>query len=81
MQTVRVYPRVCGGTPRDRSGVAYREGLSPRVRGNRSICICIAAADWVYPRVCGGTGRHMLAGHISAGLSPRVRGNLLSVCR
>ena len=33
--SLRVYPRVCGGTPGDgpqrRSGV----GLSPRVRGNR----------------------------------------------
>ena len=32
--TRRVYPRVCGGTPRPNSAQAMRQGLSPRVRGN-----------------------------------------------
>ena len=30
-----VYPRVCGGTPFFRQGVATATGLSPRVRGNQ----------------------------------------------
>ena len=31
----RVYPRACGGTHRDERIVVEREGLSPRMRGNR----------------------------------------------
>ena len=31
---VRVYPRVCGGTPIPRTTRRYGQGLSPRVRGN-----------------------------------------------
>ena len=31
----RVYPRVCGGTPRREGHMRQVEGLSPRVRGNR----------------------------------------------
>ena len=31
----RVYPRVCGGTQRRRGNAGCRQGLSPRVRGNR----------------------------------------------
>ena len=34
-RTVAVYPRECGGTTRARMMVYAREGLSPRVRGNR----------------------------------------------
>ena len=33
---VRVYPRVYGGTVRAKAGAVSLEGLSPRVRGNRS---------------------------------------------
>ncbi len=32
-----VYPRVCGGTPRSVVEKSIREGLSPRVRGNRLV--------------------------------------------
>ena len=32
-----VYPRVCGGTRAGRVRVGHRDGLSPRVRGNRSV--------------------------------------------
>ena len=32
--SARVYPRVCGGTPPQRSLLSYAGGLSPRVRGN-----------------------------------------------
>ena len=34
MATVRVYPRVCGGTRPGNATPADRKGLSPRVRGN-----------------------------------------------
>ena len=34
---VRVYPRVCGGTPAEVLREAVQQGLSPRVRGNRHI--------------------------------------------
>ena len=30
----KVYPRVCGGTPQIRSQLFWKNGLSPRVRGN-----------------------------------------------
>ena len=33
-----VYPRVCGGTKCHRSRRTFDDGLSPRVRGNRSAC-------------------------------------------
>ena len=35
MSSLRVYPRVCGGTPSRRAGPLPLHGLSPRVRGNR----------------------------------------------
>ena len=34
-QMMKVYPRVCGGTPRADGGMRGQRGLSPRVRGNR----------------------------------------------
>ena len=34
-----VYPRVCGGTGNDVSYPGFGKGLSPRVRGNRTICM------------------------------------------
>ena len=36
----RVYPRVCGGTPRSIEKTRRDEGLSPRVRGNRVLTVC-----------------------------------------
>ena len=33
---LKVYPRVCGGTLREMDDLAERQGLSPRVRGNRA---------------------------------------------
>ncbi len=37
LESVRVYPRVCGGTAADVAAVALTWGLSPRVRGNRNV--------------------------------------------
>ena len=34
MTVLRVYPRVCGGTPRNQDEPLSDLGLSPRVRGN-----------------------------------------------
>ena len=74
-----VYPRVCGGTvltqPELESHVI--NGLSPRVRGNRSEHAY--GTITVYPRVCGGTGRNESYRNAipDYGLSPRVRGNLV----
>ena len=53
----KVYPRVCGGTiPSNIDGTPV-QGLSPRVRGNRTHEPVNTArlTGWVYPRVCGGT--------------------------
>ena len=36
----RVYPRVCGGTSRLKTGEIHTSGLSPRVRGNRRVHVC-----------------------------------------
>ena len=53
-----VYPRVCGGTRRERPRLPAGKGLSPRVRGNPGEPIpkmVAAVTGTVYPRVCGGT--------------------------
>ena len=34
----RVYPRACGGTGGSVSGASHSSGLSPRVRGNLTVC-------------------------------------------
>ena len=70
-----VYPRVCGGTVIERRAGHYVQGLSPRVRGNRSPAAMYAYPVCVYPRVCGGTGICHSAMPAAHGLSPRVRGN------
>ena len=50
---VRVYPRVCGGTDYYPSGTYYVRGLSPRVRGNLSICPRRASRDRSIPACAG----------------------------
>ena len=37
LYTIKVYPRAYGGTRRRNSGSRHRQGLSPRVRGNRQV--------------------------------------------
>ena len=34
---IRVYPRVCGGTPEQQITAWVTAGLSPRMRGNRTL--------------------------------------------
>ena len=74
---VRVYPRVCGGT----SGAVRLslpcQGLSPRVRGNRSAYRFAAFRFGSIPACAGGTGPFKRNGQVNQGLSPRVRGNRL----
>ena len=71
----RVYPRVCGGTTQGTARRRGRQGLSPRVRGNRDND-AQRRMDWaVYPRVCGGTLLRPSDLSPGGGLSPRVRGN------
>ena len=62
--TARVYPRVYGGTSDARltesipaAGLSPSEmaGLSPRVRGNLTLCTVVRRRLRVYPRVYGGT--------------------------
>jgi len=36
-RSARVYPRACGGTGQGSGAIRNRQGLSPRVRGNRSL--------------------------------------------
>ena len=74
-QSLKVYPRVCGGTiRRARCGIgAY--GLSPRVRGNPRPRVVKVQPIKVYPRVCGGTVSSAPTSRLPNGLSPRVRGN------
>ena len=56
-----------------------KQGLSPRVRGNRRCNHSVSgqqrSAERVYPRECGGTGVPGRADGGESGLSPRVRGN------
>ena len=49
----RVYPRVCGGTPRAASSRSIRWGLSPRVRGNRWARPLRTMCEWSIPACAG----------------------------
>ncbi len=49
----RVYPRVCGGTYLSYSAMAIAAGLSPRVRGNRSITACMNPFSGSIPACAG----------------------------
>ena len=70
-----VYPRVCGGTSGHFNQGIRRQGLSPRVRGNRAYESLLMQGSQVYPRVCGGTGGSDPDPMTWRYLSPRVRGN------
>ena len=49
----RVYPRVCGGTSRARFPRNNKEGLSPRVRGNRQEVLVSPEKAWSIPACAG----------------------------
>ena len=71
----KVYPRACGGTASIGSSISTSIGLSPRVRGNRSLPRNHVLFYAVYPRACGGTTGALWMPMQATGLSPRVRGN------
>ncbi len=48
-----VYPRACGGTTEEGTGIGTINGLSPRVRGNRDPGIGVAVHFGLSPRVRG----------------------------
>ena len=83
--TRRVYPRVCGGTDDGNAGPGDSEGLSPRVRGNRTRLRLIACSAWRNRSIpaCAGEppGNYLpLLSLDETGLSPRVRGNPGKYC-
>ena len=49
----KVYPRVCGGTALFPSQLVHDQGLSPRVRGNRSLANCCSACSGSIPACAG----------------------------
>ena len=56
--TDRVYPRVCGGTPRYRAQLLPDPGLSPRVRGNRRLPLAGSRSSGSIPACAGEPGRN-----------------------
>ena len=79
-RNTRVYPRVCGGTCVDITASVEDEGLSPRVRGNRSRAVRSSCSVRSIPRVRGTATLPMLVQN-PQGLSPRVRGNRFRIYR
>ena len=50
-----VYPRGCGGTKGHYTLTNFLNGLSPRVRGNRTVFLALTTTLRSIPRGCGGT--------------------------
>ena len=72
-----VYPRVCGGTSCAGGGSARPAGLSPRVRGNHSVCLDCARALRSIP-ACAGEPRWQQGRHTPVTVYPRVCGGTFS---
>ena len=53
MESIAVYPRVCGGTASPLRVSASIKGLSPRVRGNRIGSLAEANGDGSIPACAG----------------------------
>ena len=68
-----VYPRVCGGTGRTVSYSRPEGGLSPRVRGNRSLRSCKACVGRSIP-ACAGEPVQGSRGQLVPSVYPRVCG-------
>ena len=69
----RVYPRVCGGTPCERVHSTIPSGLSPRVRGNRNAARAGAVSKRSIP-ACAGEPRTTSGMFLRAWVYPRVCG-------
>ena len=68
-----VYPRVCGGTPIRLPGEPRREGLSPRVRGNRQLKLNIHSTPRSIP-ACAGEPQAAFCAEYLIEVYPRVCG-------
>ena len=71
--TLRVYPRVCGGTLHAAAMGADDYGLSPRVRGNLSEVLALAGEPGSIP-ACAGEPAWAASGIQRTGVYPRVCG-------
>ena len=72
-RSLRVYPRVCGGTPRLPGRGRRRRGLSPRVRGNRGQMLLPGVSTGSIP-ACAGEPAGVTASEGALGVYPRVCG-------
>ena len=70
---IKVYPRVCGGTPIELKGLMPIWGLSPRVRGNPKTDDGRPVVVWSIP-ACAGEPPTLKANVIVARVYPRVCG-------
>ena len=77
--SIRVYPRVCGGTPTQRHRQRYWHGLSPRVRGNPPRKERISVLPGSIP-ACAGEPPESPALTASGQVYPRVCGGTLTHC-
>ena len=68
-----VYPRVCGGTPREWVSRSTTGGLSPRVRGNPSVALKVAQCRGSIP-ACAGEPVPAVPAALVSGVYPRVCG-------
>ena len=71
-----VYPRVCGGTRAHHQRALDLGGLSPRVRGNRSVCQSAAAVAGSIP-ACAGEPRSWRRSYRTMRVYPRVCGGTM----
>ena len=78
-QSVKVYPRVYGGTERKAKGVERWKGLSPRVRGNQQIQPSGQEPDGSIP-ACTGEPTVQRPYNCPLWVYPRVYGGTRGVC-
>ena len=74
--SIRVYPRVCGGTDCRERSAASVVGLSPRVRGNRVVPAAVFPLHRSIP-ACAGEPEFLVPWPSSATVYPRVCGGTL----
>ncbi len=72
-----VYPRVCGGTRRSQSRCSRISGLSPRVRGNRSVVTLLSRLMRSIPACAGEPGAVGTKSYINQ-VYPRVCGGTVN---
>ena len=70
---LRVYPRVCGGTIYRCASRSTLPGLSPRVRGNLRVAVCVRVGAGSIP-ACAGEPVYFPETGVMVGVYPRVCG-------